>query len=79
MDKTKLTAVDRRAGQTYYVLSDSEIERLIGDAVKAGGTAAVNDFVSLLGRKTLRNVGIALAAAGTVVVNWLIHTLMGPK
>lgn len=79
MDRARTNPVERRAGQTYYVLTSGQLDDLIADAVKAGGTAAVNDFVSLLGRKTLRNVGIALAAAGTVLVNWLIHTLMGPK
>lgn len=72
--------LDRRRGEKYYVLSRSDLIKIIGEAaaagVAAGGKAAVNDLITLLGRNTIRNVGLLLAAclaAGTAWVTDLIH------
>jgi hypothetical protein len=65
-----------------YVLTESQIQHIVQRAVDQGarvaGEAAVSDIINLLGRKTLRNLGIAVAAAGTLAVNWLIHKFLTP-
>ena len=64
---------ERRAETKYYVISEEQLERIATKAAIAGGKAAVDDFVALLGRNTLKNVGILVASIVAVVTAWIVQ------
>lgn len=81
-EREEFAVADRRAGQTYFVFTEEQVKRIVSEAGTDGARKAIDEFIALLGRKTLRNIGIALAAALAVATTWLtdfVHLTFGQK
>lgn len=65
------TTEDRRSGHVYYVLTEAQLLELAAKSGQAGGTAAVNDLLSLFSRKTAKNTGVLVALLMAALTTWL--------
>ena len=61
----------RRSADVNLIMSQQQLKEIISEAALAGSRAAIDEFIALLGRKTLRNIGIILASALAVSATWL--------
>ena len=71
---------DRRAEQKYYVFTEPQIRDLVDAASAKAAQRAVDEFIALLGRKTIRNIGLCIASILALASTWvtgLVH--FGPK